>query len=147
MTWLALIVLLILRILLGSFGLREFVSDVVFGEPKPKNDVVRSYHICKPTFIKWMEVLHPELWLGLKSNRKNYSSLELFLIHGALGEPVSDNLIISKSDLQSRLSISSKTLKKSVKKRLEEVGLTLEQYARLTVYPPRIAEDILRVCA
>ena len=111
-----------------------------------KGVFVEKYGVNKKTFAKWMQWIYFQDEAQFKSytQKKKLSLLEVDQIVEFFGEPTPTMAILTKGKIIEDCNGSYETLRITVSKFSDKIGLSIEAYDALDVFPPLIAQGILK---
>lgn len=111
----------------------------------PKSQLVKLYRVNKRTVNKWVEAF----CIPVAPSLKNYpyvrklSVAQKGHIFELLGDP-DEFPVLGKSDIIDRCESDYKTLRMSIRKFPEKFGISGEDFARLSAFPPKVGQRILQ---
>lgn len=111
-----------------------------------KGVLIEKYAVDKKTFAKWMDWIYFQDKNEFKSyiQKKKLSLFEIEEIINFFGEPTPAMPILSKGKIIKDNGGSYETLRSTVLKFSDEIGLSIEAYDALDIFPPLIAQRILK---
>lgn len=110
-----------------------------------KGVLIEKYGIHKKTFAKWMRWIYfqDENKFQDYTKKKKISQFEVDQIINFFGEPTPEMPILSKGKIIEDRNGSYETLRSTVLKFSDEIGLSIEAYDALDIFPPFIVQFIL----
>lgn len=111
-----------------------------------KGVLIEKYAVDKKTFAKWMGWIYFQDKNEFKDyiQKKKLSQFEIEEIIEFFGEPTPIMPILKKGQIIKDKNGSYETLRSTVLKFSDEIGLSIEAYDALDIFPPLIAQRILK---
>ncbi|MBL7818914.1 MAG: hypothetical protein JNL70_28195 [Saprospiraceae bacterium] len=139
--WIILCVLIALGILSGVYHRWVKKNTKVY-----KGVLIEKYGVHKKTFAKWMRWIYfqDENKFQEYTKKKKLSQFEIEEIINFFGEPTPTMSILTKGKIIGDRDGTYETLRSTVLHFSDKIGLSIEAYDAIDVFPPLIAQRILK---
>lgn len=111
-----------------------------------KGKLIAKYNVDPKTFAKWMELIYFKgdvIKFKAYTQKKKISQYEADLIVNFFGERPKGTKILNKGKIIKLHGGCYKTLRNSVLKFANQIGITMEIYDALDTFPPKLTKKIL----
>lgn len=143
-------IFLILAFLL-ILALYVFLSNVDQKNEKPdltkkysKTDLAKYYRVSRQTLQKWVVQFPLALFdLAKWKKTRKFTELEFLAILQEWGDD--PKMVLNKKCIVSESESTYKVLRKEVKRKLEQIGISAQTWASCSVFPPSISQKIIAI--
>lgn len=135
-----------LFLLLIVLVLKKFSFEPLKKKTK-KGEFIAKYKVDKKTFNKWIKYfckdIFPDYEVYLKIRKFTYTETVAMTAILGLGEDLGEHRCKNKGEIVEECEGSYRSLRESIQLYPDKYGISPEAFAKISVFPPKIAERII----